>query len=61
MFDSQPFAVVVATVRMMGELVFVRRYVDATVEGWDHAVIYVGFLYVALVSKYTVMLIEKLL
>lgn len=57
MFDSQPCAVVVATVRMIGELVFVRKYVNATVDGWDHAVIYVRFLYVALVSKYTVMLI----
>jgi len=34
-----PFAVVVATVRMVGELVFVQRYVNAIVDGWDQAVI----------------------
>ena len=48
---------VVATVRMVGELVFVWRYVNATVDGWDQAVIHVRFLYVTLISKYTVMLI----
>ena len=30
--------------RMVGELVFVQRYVNAIVDGWDQAVIYVRFL-----------------
>ena len=38
MFDSQPFAVVIATVRMMGELVFVLRYVNVTVDGQERSV-----------------------
>ena len=40
-FDSQPFAVVIATVRMVGELVFVRRYVNATVDGQNQTVLHV--------------------
>ena len=38
MFDSQPFAVVIATVRMVVELVFVPRYVNVTADGQELSV-----------------------
>lgn len=41
MFDSQPAALVIATDRMAGGLVFVQIYVNATVNGQGHTVIHV--------------------
>ena len=40
-FDSQPCAILIATVRMVGELAFAQRYVNATVDGQEQAVIHV--------------------
>lgn len=41
MFDSQPAALVIATDRMAGGLVFVQIYVNATVNGQGRTVIHV--------------------
>ena len=50
LFDSQPSAGMVATVRMVWEFVFVQIHVNATVDERDQVVIYVRFLYVFLLS-----------
>jgi len=55
-FDSQPGAFLIATVRMVGELAFAQRYVNATVDGQEHAVIHVRL---PVCNSFTVILASK--
>lgn len=55
-FDSQPFAAMVATVRMVGEFAFAQRYVNATVDGQEQAVIHVRL---PVCNSFTVILASK--
>ena len=50
LFYSQPFAMVIATVGMVAELVFIQGYVSATVDGQHPTVtvIHVRLQYIAL-------------